>query len=144
MNEQHLRMSDAERNQASAELGEHYAQGRLTTEEHAERLDRIWAARTRGELGPIFADLPGGSALRPAPTPYAARARSPRPGAVSSAGRRFRGLPTPLVLVLAILVAVAAATHLPLLLIGVGVWFLLARRGHCAGPRLPHRRTHWS
>ena len=49
MNE-HLRMSDAEREQAAGELGEHYVQGRLTAEEHSERLDQIWAARTR-EIG---------------------------------------------------------------------------------------------
>ena len=48
MSGEQLRLSDAERDQAAAALGEHYAQGRLTQEEHAERLDRIWAARTRG------------------------------------------------------------------------------------------------
>ena len=58
-----LRLSDAERELAAADLGEHFAQGRLTLDENAERLDRIWAARTRGEIPPIFArsewiDLP--------------------------------------------------------------------------------------
>lgn len=143
MTEQHVRMGDAERSQASAELGEHYAQGRLTTEEHAERLDQIWAARTRGELGPIFADLPGGTSLRPAPA-YAAGGRPARSGAVGAAGRRFRGLPTPVVAVLVVLIVVAVIAHLPLILLGLGVWFLLARRGHCAAPRMPHRRPHWS
>ncbi len=64
----HLRMSDAEREQAAAALGEHYAQGRLTTEEHSERLDRIWAAKTRAEVTPIFRDLPG-PAAPPRPQP---------------------------------------------------------------------------
>jgi Domain of unknown function (DUF1707) len=54
-----LRIGDAERTAAADDLGEHYAQGRLSTEEHHERLDRIWAARTRSELTPIFSDLPG-------------------------------------------------------------------------------------
>ena len=75
MNEQDLRISDAEREQAAADLGEHYAQGRITTEEHRERLDQIWAARTRRELGPIFADLPGRTfpVRGPAPAPRPAR-----------------------------------------------------------------------
>ena len=51
--------------QAAEELGEHYAQGRLTTEEHSERLDRILEARTRAELAPIFSDLPGSTYAGP-------------------------------------------------------------------------------
>ena len=73
----HLRISDTERERAAADLGEHYAQGRLTTGEHAERLDRIWAARTRGELGPVFADLPG-PAVATAPARVRRRSGPPR------------------------------------------------------------------
>ena len=79
MSEQDLRLSDAEREQAAADLGEHYAQGRITTEEHRERLDQIWAARTRRELGPIFADLPGRS-FPPRATTAARPAAPHRPG----------------------------------------------------------------
>lgn len=133
MNDQHLRMSDAERERAAAELGEHYAQGRLGVEEHAERLDRIWAARTRGELAPIFADLPGPLAAyaadRPAPFARASRSRPPR---------RFRGMPLPLGVLLVVLLAVTVVSHLPLILVGLGVWFLLSR-GHCS-PRRHHYR----
>ena len=75
MNE-HLRMSDAEREQAAGELGEHYVQGRLTAEEHSERLDQIWAARTRAELAPIFQDLPG----RYAPRRFPSRSHPGSPG----------------------------------------------------------------
>ncbi len=56
-----LRIGDSDRAAAAEELAEHYAVGRLSTEEHSERLDRIWAARTRSELAPVFADLPGSS-----------------------------------------------------------------------------------
>ena len=134
MTDGHLRMSDAERDRAAAELGEHYAQGRLTVDEHAERLDRIWAARTRGELGPIFADLPG-SAAPPAPSrpAGATSARSAR----SARGRR---LPWPLMVLLVVLLAVTVVAHLPLILVGVAVWFLLSRK-HCS---TQHRRPHWS
>lgn len=133
MNDQHLRMSDAEREQAAAELGEHYAQGRLSVEEHSERLDRIWAARTRGELAPIFADLPGPlaayAAARPAPFARVPRSRPPR---------RFRGMPLPLAVLLVVLLAVTVVSHLPLILVGLGVWFLLAR-GRCSPQRPRHR-----
>jgi uncharacterized membrane protein len=122
----HLRMSDAEREQAATALGEHYAQGRLTTEEHSERLDRIWAAKTRAEVAPIFSDLPGPAA---APPP---RVTAPH---TSPRGRR-RGFPLPLVVVFAILVVVTVLTNLPLILIGLAVWFLLMRRGSHA------RRSH--
>jgi hypothetical protein len=127
MSDQELRIGDAEREQAATDLGEHYAQGRITTEEHRERLDQIWAARTRRELGPVFADLPG-------------RTFSPRaPAATRPAPRRpaWRRIPAPLLVLLAVLVAIAIVANLPLILIGIGVWFLLSR-GHC-GAR-PHRR----
>lgn len=39
-------------------LGEALAVGRLTSEEHAERLEAVYAARTYGELAPITRDLP--------------------------------------------------------------------------------------
>ena len=115
-----LRMSDAEREQAAAALGEHYAQGRLTTEEHMERLDRIWAAKTRSELHPIFRDLPGPGA----PTPPQPRWTAPSP---ATRQRRRRRFPMPLVVLFAILVTVVVLTNLPLILIGLGVWFLLSR-----------------
>lgn len=133
MRDRHLRLSDAERERATAELGEHYVQGRLTVEEHSERLDRVWAARTRGELGPVFADLPGGT---PAPPGVVAAGRGWRPPA-----RRRRGLPAPLVALVVLLATVTVLTHLPLVLVGLGVWLLLARKGHCAPP---HRRARWS
>ncbi|MEQ7848698.1 DUF1707 SHOCT-like domain-containing protein [Nocardioides kribbensis] len=54
-----LRIGDAEREQASAYLAAMYARGMLTAEEHSDRVGRIWAATTRGDLVPLFADLPG-------------------------------------------------------------------------------------
>jgi Flp pilus assembly protein TadB len=128
VSEQHLRLSDAERDEATTALAEHYALGRLTAEEHAERLDQIWAARTRGDLVPIFRDLPGHGtryAATTAPRP------TPRRGADWSRGRVapfHRGLPTPLLVVLAVLVVLTIATHLPLVLLGVLVWFFVISR----------------
>jgi len=124
VNDGQLRISDAERERAAGELGEHYAQGRLTSEEHTERLDRIWSSRTRAELGPVFADLPGPHGPQ---TPPAPRAAPPR----TSALRHARRLPTPILVVVALLVALTVLTHLPLILVGLVGWFLISshRRG---------------
>jgi len=139
MTEQHLRMSDAERDRAAADLGEHYAQGRLTVDEHSERLDWIWAARTRGALGPIFADLPG-SAVPPAWARAATATSAPRDGGASRS-RRFRGLPLPLVVLLAVLLTVTVVAHLPLILVGLAVWFLISRK-HCSSQPMRHPMRH--
>ena len=116
-----LRLSDAERELAAADLGEHYAQGRLTADEHAERLDQVWAAKTRGELAPIFRDLPSAYAARPASRSGSSSLR------VSRQRRGLGGLPWPVLAVLGFLLAVAVVTHLPLLLIGFLVWFFVFR-----------------
>ena len=54
----HLRASDDDRDRTAALLGDALASGRLDTEEHAERLEAVYAARTLGELAPLTADLP--------------------------------------------------------------------------------------
>jgi DUF1707 SHOCT-like domain len=53
-----LRVSDADRESAASELREHFAQGRLDGEELAERLGRVYSARTEAELSAARADLP--------------------------------------------------------------------------------------
>lgn len=116
-----LRISDAERDRAAAELGEHYAQGRITTEEHAERLDRIWAARTRGKLAPVFADLPGHQGPG-----AAAPARRPAYRAPGPPWRR--SLPAPVLGLFVVLLALTIATHKPVLVVGLLVLVVLARR----------------
>lgn len=119
MSDQHLRLSDAERDRAAAELAEHYAQGRLTADEHGERLDRVWAARTRGELTPVFRDLPG-SAYAPAPL------RGYWPVARPAPARR--GIPTPVLVLLGVLLVITVLTHIPIILIGLLVWFFVVPR----------------
>jgi Domain of unknown function (DUF1707) len=56
---QALRVGDAERDAAAADLGEHYAAGRLSLDELNERLDAVFASKTLGQLTRIMADLPG-------------------------------------------------------------------------------------
>ena len=53
-----LRVSDAERERTAELLREHCAVGRLTQEEFGSRLESVFAARTRGELDQLLADLP--------------------------------------------------------------------------------------
>jgi Domain of unknown function (DUF1707) len=62
-----MRIGDAERDAAAADLGEHYAAGRLTLDELHERLDAVFAAKTVGQLTPIMADLPGTRSRGPFP-----------------------------------------------------------------------------
>jgi hypothetical protein len=42
---QTLRIGDAEREEAARELGEHYALGRISADEHSERLERRPSSR---------------------------------------------------------------------------------------------------
>ncbi len=53
-----LRASDADRDRAASVLSEALAEGRLTPEEHSERLDSIYAAKTQADLVPLLEDLP--------------------------------------------------------------------------------------
>ena len=53
-----LRASDADRDHVAALLGQALAEGRLDAEEHAERLEGVYGAKTLGQLRPLVADLP--------------------------------------------------------------------------------------
>jgi hypothetical protein len=52
-----LRASDADRDRVLALLAEAMSDGRLTPEEHAERVQRACTARTLGELADLTSDL---------------------------------------------------------------------------------------
>ncbi|HXW80612.1 MAG TPA: DUF1707 domain-containing protein, partial [Acidimicrobiales bacterium] len=52
------RISDAERDAVVTVLGRNAAEGRLSIEELEERLSKVYAARTYGEVEPILVDLP--------------------------------------------------------------------------------------
>ena len=53
-----MRVSDAERDAAAAELREHFASGRVNQDELDERLAAVFAAKTRSDLNAVFTDLP--------------------------------------------------------------------------------------
>jgi MYXO-CTERM domain-containing protein len=54
-----IRIGDKEREVAVQRLGAHYEAGRLTAEEHAERIGEALQAKTEADLAALFADLPG-------------------------------------------------------------------------------------
>ena len=132
-----LRIGDAERERAQSLLGDHYAAGRLDHDEYVERLDRIWAARTRAELDPVFVDLPGERPVAPAAYPFSTPA-SRRP--TRPTRRRGPRPPLPLLVLLVVLGSIAVMTHLPWILVGVGVWFFFLRGGGCHGRSVHTRR----
>jgi hypothetical protein len=67
-----MRASDADREQVATVLSTAYAEGRLTREEHDERIDQLMAAKTFDDLIPITRDL----VIVGTPSPVAAQAAS--------------------------------------------------------------------
>ena len=90
-----LRLSDADRDRAVAELSEHFQAGRLAADELDDRVGRALQARTAADLAPLFADLPG---ERPTVTGPGARPGSPAP----SRSARAPAVPIALIVVIAL------------------------------------------
>ncbi|MGK5534009.1 DUF1707 SHOCT-like domain-containing protein [Streptomyces sp. URMC 129] len=80
-----VRASDADRDKIAAILAEALAEGRLDPEEHAERVEAAYRAKTFGELEPLISDLPAGQ--RPS-----APAAAPSSAFGAAAGRGGHGL----------------------------------------------------
>lgn len=94
-----IRVSDAERDQALAELSEHYQAGRLTLAEFDDRSSLALRARTGNDLVALFADLPM-TAVPAAMTPAGPT------GAASLGGRRAGGLPLARVVIACVIAAI--------------------------------------
>ena len=104
-----LRVSDADRDRAIAELSEHYQAGRLTTEELEDRTGRALQARTAADLAALFTDLP----RRQAPVTSAA-ASAPASPARSWPARSWPArVPVAPFAVLAVVVALAVLSGHP-------------------------------
>lgn len=65
----HVRISDADRDRVAEILRGALGEGRLTSEEHAERVEAAYAAKTSGQLDPLLRDLPAGRRRNSAPPP---------------------------------------------------------------------------
>lgn len=92
-----IRVSDAERDRAIAELSEHFQTGRLTREEFDDRSGLALRARTGDDLRALFTDLPRDET---APAPEPATAAVPAPARV--AGR----LPAGRVVIICVLASI--------------------------------------
>jgi Flp pilus assembly protein TadB len=101
-----VRVGDAERETAVSALNRHYAEGRLTSVEHGERITWALAAQTSGDLDKLFADLPilDGAAAFADP-----RGRGPMAAATRVFGNRIPPLP---VLLLGVAFVVFVLVHL--------------------------------
>jgi hypothetical protein len=122
--DQHLRVSDAERQAVADRLAEHFADGRLDQAEFDDRVGRAMNAKTRADLSGLFSDLPETGAP-----------------AVPEGRRRRHGHPV-LLLVLLVIVLSATAHALwwtagPMLWLGVLVVAVLLATGSFGRSR-PH------
>src|SRR5918997_3568967 len=63
-----LRASDTDRDQVATVLSSAYAEGRLSKDEHDERLEQLMGAKTFDDLIPLTADLVVADRSAPAPT----------------------------------------------------------------------------
>ncbi|GAB3822120.1 hypothetical protein GCM10028820_31800 [Tessaracoccus terricola] len=126
-----LRASDRDRDHAASILANAYAEGRLRTEEHSQRLDAALAAEHLGDLVPIITDL-----VVPAPAaPRATPSRFRRKGelAPDASGWRRKSLaartasqnPGPRMVAVALPLLVAAASVAFLVFGHFPFWLLL-------------------
>jgi hypothetical protein len=115
--DQHIRVSDADRNAVTERLATHYSDGRLDQAEFDERVSRAMTAKTRGDLDGLFDDLPDAE-----PTGASASGRPAGPAVPYRVHRRTSARPfLSVALVIALMIAVGhtiAAIYIP--------WFWVA------------------
>ncbi|AOD23936.1 DUF1707 domain-containing protein [Rhodococcus sp. D-6] len=109
-----IRIGTAEREEAVALLGEHFAAGRLSLAEFDERVALATQATVRGDLIPLFADLPSA------------------PAAMATTGPRdlAEQLLTLVPFILVALLVIVVLRHPIALLIAFGVLFVAGRRAY--------------
>lgn len=91
--DQHLRVSDAERQAVTDRLAEHFADGRLDQAEFDDRVGRAMNAKTRADLSGLFSDLPETGAPAVADHP------------------RYRGRRHPVLLLVLLVLVIIATAH---------------------------------
>lgn len=114
MDEQHLRVSDAERNAVVDELRTHAAAGRLSLDEFGDRTAEALRAVTRADLHRVLRELPAAAAP-------AAPARAPVPPPPRRPTHAFPTRAFPWATAVRIGVAVVAASFV----LSTGLWWVL-------------------
>ena len=124
--DQHLRVSDAERQAVADRLAEHFGEGRLDQAEFDDRIGRAMSAKTRADLSGLFDDLPETGA----------------PAVPEMPRRRHRH---PVLLIALFVVLALAAAHVlwwtaaPLLWVGFLVVAVLFATGHLGRSHASYR-----
>jgi DUF1707 SHOCT-like domain len=136
-----IRISDADRERLTARLREHFAEGRLNSEELDERISAALAAKTYGDLRRVMADLPD-----PSPVPPQARSAPPwayRPGFIAWRGPRL--LPLAIVLLIAAIVIPGVGwMFVAFVKVVLVLWLVACIAGIFAAFRFRRRvRRHW-
>ena len=120
--DEHMRVSDAERQAVADRLAEHFADGRLDQAEFDDRVGRAMNAKTRADLSGLFSDLP-------------------ETGASAVPDRPLRRRRHPILLVALVVLFIMATAHAvlwvtwPLLWIGFLVAIVLVATGTVGRPR---------
>jgi hypothetical protein len=138
----YMRVSDADREQVAERLREHFAAGRLTSEELDERVDTALNAKTVGELRAVMADLPEPGSVGP-------RAEQQGPDStyrpVYGYRRGPRLLPLGLFLLLAVILLPSAGfVFLAFVKLILLFWLVVCVAGLFAAARFRrHARRYW-
>lgn len=123
-----IRVSDAERDQAVAELSEHFQAGRLTMAEFDERSDQAFHAKTGSDLAVLFNDLPRiKRPVVPAPNRVPAPATPAAPPS-RRLGPLFATLASALVAVAVSLLSVTEPHHRFVVVVPIILWIAVIRR----------------
>jgi hypothetical protein len=139
---ENMRVSDADREQVAERLREHFAAGRLTSDELDERVAAALSAKTVGDLRAVMADLPE-------PTQVGQQAGQGTPDwtyrPVYGFRRGPRLLPLAVILLLAVIVLPSAGlvvmAFLKLILL---FWLVVCVAGVFAASRFRrHARRYW-
>jgi hypothetical protein len=146
----HIRVSDADRERVADRLREHFAEGRLSADELDERITATLSAKTFAELRRVTTDLPDpepaagaapgmGRPGRPVPPPWAGR------GGYGLRRRRSRILPLVLLLLIAALVLPGAGfVFLAFIKVVLLFWLVASVAAIFAAARFRrHVRRHW-
>jgi hypothetical protein len=131
-----IRVSDADRERVAERLREHFAQGRLSSEELDERISAALGAKTFGDLRRIMTDLPEPELVQPQ-----ARGSAPwgaRPGGVFVRGPRLFPLAM-LALIAALVIPGAGWVFFAFLQVVLALWLVACVAGIVAVAR-PRRR----